>query len=198
MLLKAWHQRESGASEWVDTFDRLISSLDGSVQLGARIAWGAFVLASGDSLRAQAAIDLAAELVAFDLKDVEHDLADRARQNRFMRSIASAHATRNIKTAIVEVPRLGTPGGRPLRAGEVVAVPITLWHPSDASIDSATERRRAQLQRIMTEIEAGGAVASIKHLAAALTMSQATIKRDLAALRAAGQPITTRGSTKSA
>ena len=115
-----------------------------------------------------------------------------------MRSIADAHAERNIKTDLVEVPRLGTPGGRPPQPDEIITVPITLWHPSDAEVESDTDRRRIQLERIINEIEEAGAVASIKHLAAALAVSHATVKRDLAALRAGGQQLATRGSTRRA
>ncbi|MDH5421716.1 MAG: AAA family ATPase [Acidimicrobiia bacterium] len=193
-LLKAWYRRETGDEGWIETFDDLLIDLDESVQIGARIAWGAFLVAGDDADRAKQAIDLANRLIARDFVGVAEVRIERASAQRFVRRLRSAHVERNTQQITVEVPRQGTPGGRAARADEIVVTPVTVWRPSDSLIDSETERRRVQLERIVREIEEAGAVAGIKHLARVLDVSQATIKRDLSTLRARGQLIVTRGS----
>ena len=55
-------------------------------------------------------------------------------------------------------------------------------------------RRRHRLLRLLREAREQGAAPTLDDLAAALEVSRATIKRDLAALRQAGHEAQTRGS----
>lgn len=192
-VLRAWHDRQRGGSEWAHILDGVIDSLGDSVQLGPTIAWGAFLVAGDDSARADAALDRAVALLEHDLSGLGPELGRRAGSGRLFRKIRNAHGQRNAREVEVTVPRLGAPGGRPLRENEMVDVTVTPWRPSDELIASPVDRRRVQLERIVGEMEAAGAVPSIKHLSRALDVSHATIKRDLLALRSRGQLITTRG-----
>jgi DeoR/GlpR family transcriptional regulator of sugar metabolism len=54
-------------------------------------------------------------------------------------------------------------------------------------------RRRHLLQRVATQLEAQGAEATVSDLAQVLGVSEATVRRDLQALRREGTPVTTRG-----
>jgi hypothetical protein len=86
----------------------------------------------------------------------------------------------------VRLPRIDAPAGRPPREEELVDV---YWLPAtsaDETIPDKGERRRARLQRLLQTAAALGARPTIEYLAAALSVSRATIKRDLAALRRAG------------
>ncbi len=75
----------------------------------------------------------------------------------------------------------------------MVEVVLTIAEPADAEL-SGPEQRRARLRRVMSEAAAQGALARVEDLAAALDVSVATIRRDLAILRRSGQHLPTRGS----
>ncbi|MDH7486597.1 MAG: tetratricopeptide repeat protein [Anaerolineae bacterium] len=94
----------------------------------------------------------------------------------------------------VRLPRAGVPTGRPLREDEWVTVAWTLAAPTDDAIAGKTPRRQHRLLRLLREAEAQGAAPTVDDLAAALQVSRATLKRDLATLRATGQAAHTRGS----
>ena len=69
---------------------------------------------------------------------------------------------------------------------------LTVSEPADLAIDGAADRRRKRIERLVEEAAADGAAVRIPDLAAALEVSVATIRRDLAALRSAGHEIVTR------
>jgi DeoR/GlpR family transcriptional regulator of sugar metabolism len=69
----------------------------------------------------------------------------------------------------------------------------TIDHPDDDTVDSPIERRRQRVLRLLTEADEAGVAPSIEHLAKALEVSGATVRRDLDALREAGHRVTTRG-----
>ena len=94
----------------------------------------------------------------------------------------------------VRLPRAGAPTGRPLRDDEWVEVTWTVSASEDEAIRDKTGRRQGRLLRLLGEAAEQGAAPTIDDLAAALHVSRATIKRDLAGLRAAGQAVRTRGS----
>jgi predicted ATPase/DNA-binding SARP family transcriptional activator/DNA-binding transcriptional ArsR family regulator len=92
------------------------------------------------------------------------------------------------------LPRSDAPTGRPLREEEYVSVTWTPAAPEDDGIPRKGDRRRHRLLRLLQEAADQGAAPTVDDLAAALDVSQPTIKRDLAALRRAGHTVQTRGS----
>jgi hypothetical protein len=90
------------------------------------------------------------------------------------------------------------PPGRAIAACRRRAVRLTLDSPDDlrAWRDGLVGLRRSKIQRLTEEAYAQEAVLTHEDLARLLCCSLATIKRDVAALRAAGQAIPTRGQVK--
>ena len=85
------------------------------------------------------------------------------------------------------------PLGRPLRPTELIEVVVDPTPGPDDPAD-AVARRRAVLARVAEEIEQQGGAPTVGDLAAALEVSAATVRRDLAALRTADCEVRTRGS----
>lgn len=98
------------------------------------------------------------------------------------------------QTLLARLPHVDAPTGRPLRADEWVEVDWTLSVPEDDEIPDEVERRRRRILRLLAEAAERSAAPTIKALAQALDVSQRTVKRDLAALRATGHPTPTRGA----
>ncbi|MFZ6028481.1 MAG: AAA family ATPase [Chloroflexota bacterium] len=94
----------------------------------------------------------------------------------------------------VRLPRAGVPGGRPLREEEYVNVTWTLSVPGDDEIPGKSARRQHRLLRLLQEAAERSAAPTVPDLAAALGVNARTIRRDLAALRAAEKKAHTRGS----
>ena len=92
------------------------------------------------------------------------------------------------------MPRGDAPTGRPLREDEVLEVTWTISAPEDDAVSSKVDRRRQRLLRLLRQAAEQGAAPTVADLAAALDASERTIKRDLAALRAEGHDVRTRGS----
>ena len=99
-----------------------------------------------------------------------------------------------IRKIQVRLPISGAPTGRPLRDSEHAEVKWTVSAPGDAAILDKAEHRRHQVLRLLREATEQSAAPTVKHLADALGVSSRTIKRDLAALRAQGHDVRTRGS----
>ena len=97
-------------------------------------------------------------------------------------------ATPPPRQVTVSLPRAGAPAGRPLRPDELVAVTWTLDAPGEADLPK-TARRRQCLRRMLAEARAQGALPRDEDLARALGVGLATVRRDMAALRAAGTPL---------
>ena len=70
----------------------------------------------------------------------------------------------------------------------------TLDAPADADIPGKVDRRRHRLLRLLREASEQAAAPAVKHLAQALGVGERTIRRDLAALRAQGHDVRTRGA----
>lgn len=96
--------------------------------------------------------------------------------------------------ATIHLPVAEAPTGRPLRDDEWVEVAWTVAAPEDDEIPAKAARRQHRLQRLLREAVSQGAAPTLDDLAWALEVSLATIKRDLAALRASGCQVVTRGS----
>lgn len=97
----------------------------------------------------------------------------------------------------VRLARLGAPRGRPLRVEETVEVLWTLEAKEDECAlrqGGKTAQRQARLRRLCAEAQAQEAEPTVTDLAAALGVTVRTVNRDLAALRAAGERIVTRGA----
>lgn len=94
----------------------------------------------------------------------------------------------------VRLPRADAPTGRPLRDDEYATITWTVAAPEDGALDEGPARRQARLHRLLGEAADQGVVPTVGDLAAALEVSEPTVRRDLAALRRAGQPVQTRGS----
>lgn len=93
---------------------------------------------------------------------------------------------------VVLLPRADAPQGRPLRDDEYVTVTWTVDAAEDAAIQGKAARRQRRILRLLDEAEAQGAVPRDQDLARALGMSLRTLRRDVAALRAAGHALPAR------
>jgi len=96
----------------------------------------------------------------------------------------------------VRLPHAGAPTGRPLCADEFVEVAWTIAAPEEDEIAGKVARRRHRILRLLREAAARSAAPTVADLAEALNVNARTIKRDLAALRAAGHDAQTRGSRR--
>ncbi len=90
------------------------------------------------------------------------------------------------------LPRANAPLGRPLRADEFIPVTWTISADEDQAIQSKVQRRRHRILRLLREARAQGAAPRDQDLAGALEVSLATLRRDMAALRAEGHDLPTR------
>jgi len=94
--------------------------------------------------------------------------------------------------------RRGAPRGRPLRPEELVEVVWTVDEPEEREIGRASNKattRQARLLRLCSEAAAQGAEPTVGDLAEALGVTPRTVDRDIAALRAAGAGLVTRGGS---
>ena len=85
------------------------------------------------------------------------------------------------------------PTGRALEVDELAPVLLTVSSPSDLDIEDKVERRQARIRRALAEATQQGGSLTVADLAAALDSSEATVRRDLVAIRAHGDLATTRG-----
>jgi tetratricopeptide (TPR) repeat protein len=98
----------------------------------------------------------------------------------------------------VQLARQGTPRGRPLQPNEFVEVIWTLdcaeYFAARAQGGKVAERH-SRIRRLCAEALAQGAEPTVGDLADALGVNGRTVDRDIAALRAAGELVVTRGAT---
>lgn len=101
----------------------------------------------------------------------------------------------------VRLPRQGVPRGRPLRTDEFAEV---IWTIESAEDEEARLRggkvaeRQIRLRRLCTEALEQGTEPTVGDLAVALGVTERTVDRDIAALRAAGETVLTRGAAQPA
>lgn len=146
--------------------------------------------ATGDTARSVACLTAAhAKLrhtVLEGLDPVDQNLAIHA--DPIHRSIAEGYTDIAPRTVVSRFPSIQTPTGRPLTDDDFVTVEVTLSQPSDYAISERGERRRAVVQRIITEAKAAGALPRLEDLARLTEASVATVRRDLARI-AGSQPL---------
>jgi DNA-binding SARP family transcriptional activator len=98
----------------------------------------------------------------------------------------------------VLLARRGIPRGRPLRPEELVEIVWTIELPDQREVGQAANKaalRQERLRRLCAEAAAQGAEPTVGDLANALGVTARTVDRDIAALRAAGEVLATRGSS---
>jgi DNA-binding transcriptional ArsR family regulator len=110
------------------------------------------------------------------------------------RAITEEWRRRQPEIAVFYLSSVETPAGRSLTEADLAPVEWTIHDPSDGQISDRLERRRRRIVRLLNEAEKQNASPTVEDLAGALGSSSATIRRDLAALRAAGIMVNTRGS----
>ena len=133
------------------------------------------------------------------LMEIVSDL-DTEEQERAVRRVPDhMEIVRHWRTLKPEVHKArlaaaSAPTGRPLTPNEYRDIQWTLSSPADMDIEDKVERRRSRVARLVAEAADQGAAPTVPDLAKALEASEATIRRDLAALRDAGVAAPTRGS----
>ena len=133
------------------------------------------------------------------LMEMLEDLDDEARERAVAHvpahaRIVEAWHRRRPRIEKVPIARVGAPGGRTLGEADHIEVAWTVSTPADERITDRIERRRTRLIRLIEEAAQQGGSPTVEDLTEALNSSSATIRRDLAALRAEGREIETRGS----
>jgi tetratricopeptide (TPR) repeat protein len=136
-----------------------------------------------------------------ELQTHAHIIEDHAIRHRFFanvppnRAIVKAYDQQeNIqRTQQVSLAHKDVPLGRSLTADDLIAVNWTILAPEDEAISNKTERRQAQLKRLLTEAAAQNATPTDDDLATTLNVSRRTIIRDMQALAASGSTWQTRG-----
>ena len=166
---------------------RILREIGAEAELARSLsAYGLYLRRSGDAEEARRGVMLLDEArVLFQQLGMAGDL-DRLEAEAAVRLLPGQIRAR--------LPRAEAPTGRPLRDDEWVEVTWTVSAPEDDEIPGKVARRHHQLLRLLQEAADQGAAPTVDDLAAALEVSQPTIKRDLAALRRAGHDVQTRGS----
>lgn len=156
------------------------------------------VLGAGGDPRAPQALASAYDMI----RDRAARITDAAMRRSFLENVAanqevvSAYRALQIATygkqTTVSLPRADAPPGRPLREDEYVAVTWMLEAPDDSAIRHKVARRRHRLLRLLREAQSQGALPRDEDLAAALDVGLSTLRRDVAALRAANHELSPR------
>jgi DNA-binding SARP family transcriptional activator len=115
-------------------------------------------------------------------------------RSHHIRSIVEARDQTFPQTEEISLPRAGTPLGRSLKGTDWTKVRWTASDPADFKVVDPVERRRRRMRRLLSEANRQGADPRIEDVAAALGVSVATVRRDLAVLRHSDFGLTTRGS----
>jgi DNA-binding SARP family transcriptional activator len=157
------------------------------------LAYGRYLIGSERPAEAHAALIQAQNLMsrcgmAIALDSVEQLLG----------SLVATPATLRPGQRRVTLARRGAPRGRPLRPDEFAEVIWTVDQPEQGAIEQPVNKsaaRQEQLLRLCAEASAQGAEPTVGDLAAALGVTSRTVDRDIAALRAAGAKLVTRGGS---
>lgn len=187
--------------EAVDLANRAISLNRPSGYRPHLVAWwcSEILSAAGEQVGAGEQVALAYQLVSRNLEEVPASIAasswDGIAEHR---SIAEARELHFVDQIEWRVPRVDAPTGRTLDTSEYVDVVWTTSHPDDWEWTAAARRRQHRILRLTTQAASRRGVARVSDLAEVLGVSERTIKRDLAQLRADGHTLKMRrGEEKS-
>ncbi|KPJ50882.1 MAG: hypothetical protein AMJ38_01275 [Dehalococcoidia bacterium DG_22] len=174
---------------------RILGEIGAEAELARSLAaYGLYLRRSDDAEKARRGTTLLDEAKAlFQQLEMARDLAQ----------LEAEAATCLLPGQVrVRLPRAEAPTGRPLRDDEWVQVTWTVTAPEDEGVSGKAcpehsrrvARRHHKLLRLLREAAEQGAAPTVPDLAAALRVGARTIERDLAALRAAGHDVRTRGA----
>jgi len=129
------------------------------------------------------------------------EVLDRVRVAPGEQQIAADEVRREVIGRVAVGPRLqerrsGVPRGRPLREDELIEVIWNPGAPAQREVGQAANKaatRQQTLLRLCAEASAQDAEPTVGDLAEALGVTPRTVDRDIAALRAAGETLMTRG-----
>jgi tetratricopeptide (TPR) repeat protein len=177
----------------IDPENYYVESIDTLQKIGAEAELARSLAAYGLYLQHSASVDKARQgATLLDEAKALFQKLDMARDLSQLKTEVTSHLSANqIKTRL---PHVDAPTGRPLHDNEWVDVIWTVITPEDETISGKTTRRHHQLLRLLREAVGQAAAPTVSDLAAVLGIGERTVKRDLAALRAAGHEIQTRGS----
>lgn len=158
--------------------------------------WCSEVLAlAGEETGAGEQVALAHQLLTRNLEDVPASVAESAWDGvTDHRAIADARELHFVDHVEWRIPKVGAPTGRALESSEYVDVVWTTSHPDDWNWLASAARRQQRVLRLTSEATSQGGVARVSDLASVLGVSDRTIKRDLAQLRADGHALPPRGA----
>ncbi len=171
-----------------------VEALHAGVERGYLVRYRHHLTAAAIGRRDVAAREAAA--AAEELHRVVGQLEPAARElalgcpehRRILDAAAGVSVGRTLVVASAQAPL-----GRSLRAEEYLEVVVDLALPGSAPADPL-ERRRATLLHVLDQLAEAGGLPTVEDLASALEVSTATTRRDLAALRAGGRLVRTRGN----
>ena len=154
----------------------LLPEITETTPRGYRVALQVFLGAAVDSPVADRALELAKTLLDSVVADLSKEEKALSQAEPVHAEIIRSYSKRFPATTNMEMPSKEN--------GPSIRVNVTVFRPTDAEIASVVDRRRHQLSRVLDEISAQGGNPSVKHLVKLLGASHATIKRDLAHIRA--------------
>jgi hypothetical protein len=150
--------------------------------------------ANGEGTTSDEYLDLAHLQLQALLADLtEEDRAVALMSVRTHRDVHQTWLSRRPRTQVVRLAASAAPSGRTLGPDDYIDIEWTVHDPTDDLIADRITRRRTRLLRLMAEAAEKGAAPTVADLAAATESSSATVRRDLSALRNAGEQIATRG-----
>lgn len=161
-------------------------------------AWlcGMVLMALGREAEAARQFELANDLLSSSLRGLKAELVERSWSAVPEHALIADHYQRHFPVRkTIRIPSKTAQMGRPLRQDEYVDVNWTVSEPADWAIESPAERRKIRLVRLVSESEMQAGSVRVADLASAMDVSERTIKRDIAELRARGTTLRTRKSS---
>jgi len=157
-------------------------------------AWSAVLDETGDREGSQRALAEAHERMMDVIGNLPPELRDTAlRRVPEHRQIVEAWEAVQPSVVRMRLAKVGAPAGRKLAESDLVDVEVVLSvRPNRGWSTDATTRKRA-IGLLVTDSLRQGASPTVEDLSVALRVSNSTVRRDLARLRAEGEVLPTRG-----